>query len=109
MAEIGREVPLQLQVTIDTTGRMLIGSEIGAALTTVQALRPDVIGLNCATGPREMAEHLRYLTHHTDLPVSCLPNAGLPSVVEGRMHYDLPAKDLADYNARFITEISERM
>src|SRR4051794_5771442 len=109
MAEIGRDVPLQLQVTIENTGRMLIGSEIGAALTTVQALRPDVIGLNCATGPREMAEHLRYLTHHTTIPVACLPNAGLPSVVEGRMHYDLSPEELADFHARFITEIGVRV
>src|SRR3954454_20293158 len=109
MAEIGREVPLQIQVTIENTGRMLIGSEIGAALTTVQALRPDVVGLNCATGPREMAEHLRYLTHHTDIPVACLPNAGLPSVVEGRMHYDLSPEELADFHSRFITDIGVRI
>src|SRR5205807_682756 len=91
------------------TGRMLIGSEIGAALTTVRALRPDVIGLNCATGPREMAEHLRYLTHHTDIPVACLPNAGLPSVVDGRMHYDLSPEELADFHSRFITDIGVRV
>ena len=89
MADAGRELALQVQVTIETTGRMLMGSEIGAALTTLDALRPDVIGLNCATGPAEMGEHLRYLSAHSRLPLSCLPNAGLPSVVEGKMHYDL--------------------
>ncbi len=89
MADAGRQVPLQVQVTIETTGRMLMGSEIGAALTTLDALRPDVIGLNCATGPAEMGEHLRYLSAHSRVPISCLPNAGLPSVVEGKMHYDL--------------------
>src|ERR1700759_3135369 len=62
MAEAGRQVPIQVQVTIETTGRMLMGTEIGAALTTLDALRPDVIGLNCATGPAEMSEHLRYLS-----------------------------------------------
>jgi 5-methyltetrahydrofolate--homocysteine methyltransferase len=89
MADAGREVPLQVQVTIETTGRMLMGTEIGAALTTLDALRPDVIGLNCATGPAEMSEHLRYLSAAQPRPMSCLPNAGLPSVVDGKMHYDL--------------------
>jgi 5-methyltetrahydrofolate--homocysteine methyltransferase len=104
MAEVGRQVPLQVQVTIELTGRMLMGTEIGAALTTVDALRPDVFGLNCATGPQEMSEHLRYLSQHGRMPISCLPNAGLPSVVEGRMHYDLTPEDLADHHVRFITE-----
>src|SRR4051794_40264042 len=105
MASAGRTVPLQVQVTIELTGRMLPGTEIGAALTALGAMRPDVIGLNCATGPREMAEHLRYLVQHTDLPVSCLPNAGLPSVVDGKMHYDLTPTELADFHERFISEI----
>jgi 5-methyltetrahydrofolate--homocysteine methyltransferase len=105
MASMGREIPLQVQVTIELTGRMLPGTEIGAALTALGAMRPDVIGLNCATGPREMAEHLRYLVQHSELPVSCLPNAGLPSVVDGKMHYDLTPDELADYHHRFISEI----
>ena len=105
MADAGREVPLQVQVTIETTGRMLMGSEIGAALTTLDALRPDVIGLNCATGPAEMGEHLRYLSAHSRVPLSCLPNAGLPSVVEGKMHYDLTADQLAEHHRRFATEL----
>jgi 5-methyltetrahydrofolate--homocysteine methyltransferase len=105
MAAVGRPVPLQVQVTIEVTGRMLPGTEIGAALTAVDALRPDVIGLNCATGPQEMSEHLRYLSQHARTPISCLPNAGLPSVVEGRMHYDLTPEALADYHERFVTEL----
>ncbi|MDQ1394845.1 MAG: 5-methyltetrahydrofolate--homocysteine methyltransferase, partial [Acidimicrobiaceae bacterium] len=104
MASVGREVPIQVQVTMEVTGRMLPGTEIGAALTALEAMRPDVIGLNCATGPREMGEHLRYLSQHSILPISCLPNAGLPSVVEGRMHYDLTPDQLADYHERFVTE-----
>jgi 5-methyltetrahydrofolate--homocysteine methyltransferase len=104
MAKAGREVPIQVQVTIETTGRMLMGTEIGAALTTVAALRPDVIGLNCATGPAEMSEHLRYLSQHAPMPLSVLPNAGLPSVVDGHMHYDLTPSELADHHARFVTE-----
>ena len=104
MAEAGREIPLQVQVTIETTGRMLLGTEIGAALTTLAALRPDVVGLNCATGPAEMSEHLRYLSQRSPLPISVLPNAGLPSVVEGRMHYDLTPEQLAQHHARFVAE-----
>jgi 5-methyltetrahydrofolate--homocysteine methyltransferase len=104
MAGAGRTVPIQVQVTIELTGRMLMGTEIGAALTTLDALRPDVIGLNCATGPQEMSEHLRYLSQHCRTPISCLPNAGLPSVVEGHMHYDLTPGQLAEHQARFVTE-----
>jgi 5-methyltetrahydrofolate--homocysteine methyltransferase len=104
MAAAGRDVPLQVQVTIETTGRMLMGTEIGAALTTLDALRPDVVGLNCATGPVEMSEHLRYLSQRARTAISVLPNAGLPSVVDGHMHYDLTPGDLADHHARFVTE-----
>src|SRR5205823_4117419 len=91
--------------TVETTGRLLLGSEIGAALTSLEAMKPDVIGLNCATGPREMSEHLRYLSQHARVPISCLPNAGLPSIVEGRTHYDLSPQELADFHARFISDL----
>jgi 5-methyltetrahydrofolate--homocysteine methyltransferase len=104
MASAGRTVPLMVQVTVETTGRLLLGSEIGAALTTLEAMRPDVIGLNCATGPAEMTEHLRYLARHGRTFLSCLPNAGLPSVVDGHEHYDLTPEVLADAHERFVTE-----
>ena len=68
---------------------MLLGTEIGAALTALGAMRPDVFGLNCATGPGEMSEHLRHLSQQSPVPISCLPNAGLPSIVDGQTHYDL--------------------
>jgi 5-methyltetrahydrofolate--homocysteine methyltransferase len=105
MAAVGRQVPVQVQVTIELTGRMLPGTEIGAALVALDALRPDVIGINCATGPTEMHEHLRHLSQHCRVPISCLPNAGLPSVVDGKMHYDLTPDQLAEHHARFITEL----
>jgi 5-methyltetrahydrofolate--homocysteine methyltransferase len=105
MAAIGREVPIQVQVTMETTGRMLVGTEIGAALVALDAMRVDAIGLNCATGPGEMHEHLRHLSQHCTVPISCLPNAGLPSVVEGKMHYDLTPEQLAEHHARFVTEL----
>lgn len=81
-------VPVIAQVTIEIFGTMLNGTEIGAALTALAPFPIDVIGMNCGTGPRHMTESIRYLCENAPLPVSCLPNAGLPSVVDGRMHYD---------------------
>ena len=105
MAASGRTVPIQVQVTIETTGRMLVGTEIGAAYHALVAMKPDAIGINCATGPAEMQEHLRYLSANSDIPVSVLPNAGLPSVVDGRTHYDLTPEQLAEYHRRHVTEL----
>ncbi|MGD9704743.1 MAG: methionine synthase [Acidimicrobiia bacterium] len=101
----GRQIPLQVQVTMETTGRMLVGSEIGAALTVLTAMKPDVIGINCATGPTEMQEHLRYLSHNSTIPISVLPNAGLPSVVDGRTHYDLTAPELATFHRHHVEDL----
>ena len=84
---------------------MLPGTEIGAALCALEAMDVDVIGLNCATGPAEMCEPLRHLTGHATVPVSCLPNAGLPSVVDGAMHYDLTPEQLAEFHRQFVTEL----
>jgi 5-methyltetrahydrofolate--homocysteine methyltransferase len=81
-------VPVIAQVTIELFGTMLNGTEIGAALTALAPFPLDVIGMNCGTGPRHMTESIRYLCENAPLPVSVLPNAGLPSVVEGKMHYD---------------------
>lgn len=105
MKSAGRQVPIQIQVTIELTGRMLPGTEIGAAYNALRAMKPDAIGINCATGPSEMSEHLRYLSQHSDIPIACMPNAGLPSVVDGKMHYDLTPDQLAEYQHRFITEL----
>src|SRR6185503_1082482 len=97
-------LPIIVQVTVETTGRMLVGSEIGAALTALEAMQPDVIGMNCATGPAEMTEHLRYLAQHARTFLSALPNAGLPSVVDGHTHYDLTPDALAEAHERFVSE-----
>ena len=104
MARHGRIVPIQAQVTIELTGRMLPGTEIGAAITALAPLGIDVLGLNCATGPVEMYEPLRQLSVSAPMALSCLPNAGLPSVVDGKMHYDLSPESLAEHLARFVTE-----
>jgi 5-methyltetrahydrofolate--homocysteine methyltransferase len=105
MVELGHQIPLQVQVTIELTGRMLPGTEIAAALCTLEAMQADVIGLNCATGPAEMGEALRHLSANSTVPISCSPNAGLPRVVDGAMHYDLTPEQLADFHHRFVSEL----
>ena len=105
MKIVGRDVPIQVQVTMETTGRMLVGTEIGAALVALEAMRPDVIGINCATGPSEMQEHLRHLSQHATMPISVLPNAGLPSVVDGRTHYDLTPAELASFHRHHVEDL----
>jgi 5-methyltetrahydrofolate--homocysteine methyltransferase len=105
MRAAGRHIPIQVQVTIELTGTMLPGTEIGAALCALEAMDIDLIGLNCATGPSEMFEPLRHLTAHASIPVTCLPNAGLPSVVDGAMHYDLTPEQLAEFHRQFVSEL----
>ena len=105
MSRIGRKVPVQAQVTMEATGRMLPGTEIGAALAAIDPMRPDVFGINCATGPAEMTEHLRHLSAHSRMPIAVIPNAGLPEVRDGAVCYDLSPAELAHHHARFITEL----
>jgi 5-methyltetrahydrofolate--homocysteine methyltransferase len=100
----GVDIPIIAQVTIETTGTMLLGSEIGAALTALEPLGIDVIGLNCATGPAEMSEHLRYLAQHARVPISCMPNAGLPELGADGAVYPLQPEQLADAHDTFTTE-----
>jgi len=104
MAELGREVPIFCTVTIETTGTMLVGSDIAAAVTTLEALPVDVIGLNCATGPDLMQESVRFLGRTTTRQVMVMPNAGLPRNVGGHAVYDLTPAELARFQARFIDE-----
>ncbi|MFF3487105.1 methionine synthase [Streptomyces sp. NPDC002701] len=101
---LGADLPLIVSVTVETTGTMLLGSEIGAALTALEPLGIDMIGLNCATGPAEMSEHLRYLARHSRVPLSCMPNAGLPVLGKNGAHYPLTAPELADAQETFVTE-----
>ncbi len=100
----GTNLPLICSVTVETTGTMLLGSEIGAALTALEPLGIDMIGLNCATGPAEMSEHLRYLARHSRIPLSCMPNAGLPVLGKDGAHYPLSAGELADAQETFVRE-----
>ncbi|WP_327091889.1 methionine synthase [Nonomuraea sp. NBC_01738] len=104
IADAGRDVPIIAQVTIETNGAMLLGSEIGAALTAIEPLGVDVIGLNCATGPAEMSEHLRYLARHSRLRLSCMPNAGLPVLTSDGAYYPLTPGELSDAHDAFARD-----
>src|SRR5690625_3595710 len=102
MRELDRKVPIIAHVTVETTGTMLMGSEIGAALTALEPLGIDMIGLNCATGPDEMSEHLRYLSNNSPIPVSVMPNAGLPVLGKDGATYPLTAPELASALRDFV-------
>ncbi|MFJ6726755.1 methionine synthase [Streptomyces sp. NPDC091281] len=103
-ANAGVDVPLIVSVTVETTGTMLLGSEIGAALTALEPLGIDMIGMNCATGPAEMSEHLRYLARNARIPLACMPNAGLPVLGKDGATYPLTASELADAQENFVRD-----
>jgi 5-methyltetrahydrofolate--homocysteine methyltransferase len=100
----GRNVALQVQITLEASGTMLLGSEIGAALAVLEVFQPDVIGLNCATGPAEMNDAVRFLCQNSTTPISVLPNAGLPHNEGGHAVYKLTPAELASWLHRFVTE-----
>ncbi len=100
--QTGQSLPIQAQVTLDTTGRMLFGTDIAAALTILEGLPIDVIGLNCSTGPEHMRQPIEFLGEHAPLPVSCIPNAGLPLNVDGEAVYPLEPEPFAEALAEFI-------
>ncbi|MET9021107.1 methionine synthase [Actinopolymorpha sp. NPDC004070] len=104
IAKLGADVPVIASVTVETTGAMLLGSEIGAALTALEPLGVDVIGLNCATGPAEMSEHLRYLAQHSSTLLSCMPNAGLPELTSDGARYPLTPEELANAHESFVAD-----
>ncbi|HQT84235.1 MAG: methionine synthase [Acidiphilium sp. 37-64-53] len=103
-AELKRDIPIFVQVTVETTGTLLVGPDIAAAATVIHALDIPLIGLNCATGPQEMAEHVRYLSQNWPGLISIQPNAGLPELVDGATHYPLGAAELASWMERFVLE-----
>jgi 5-methyltetrahydrofolate--homocysteine methyltransferase len=103
--KLNRYIPTMAQVTIETTGTMLVGTDISAVVTALQPYDIDVLGMNCATGPQEMAEHIRYLSHHSPFYISCLPNAGIPENVGGKAHYHLSPEDLAAHLKHFVKDL----
>jgi 5-methyltetrahydrofolate--homocysteine methyltransferase len=104
IATAGRPVALQVQVTLDTSGRMLLGTDIGAALTTLEALKADVIGLNCSTGPEHMRQPIRFLGENSRLPISVIPNAGIPHNEGGSAVYPLEPGPFAEQLEEFVRE-----
>src|SRR5271170_998052 len=99
-----KDTPILVQVTIETTGSLLVGADIAAAATIVEALGVPMIGLNCATGPREMAEHVKWLGENWPGFISVQPNAGLPELVAGHAQYPLGAAELTQWLERFVLE-----
>ncbi|MEU5916542.1 methionine synthase [Streptomyces sp. NPDC004288] len=104
MDSLGISVPLICSLAFETTGVMLLGSEIGAALTALEPLGIDLIGLNCSTGPAEMSEHLRYLARHSRTPLMCMPNAGLPVLTKDGAYFPLTAPEMADAQENFVRD-----
>ncbi|MGH3980258.1 MAG: homocysteine S-methyltransferase family protein, partial [Pseudonocardiaceae bacterium] len=109
MAAEGVAVPIICHVTVETTGTMLLGTEIGAALTALEPLGVDLIGLNCATGPAEMSEHLRQLSRHARIPLSVMPNAGLPQLGAQGAVYPLTPDELAEAMVTFVREFGVQL
>ncbi|MEP6496145.1 MAG: homocysteine S-methyltransferase family protein [bacterium] len=108
--EIGRRVAVQAQVTLDTSGRMLLGTDIASAMTTLEALQVDVIGLNCSTGPEHMREPIRFLAAGSSRPVSCIPNAGLPlNTGTGDAIYPLEPEPMAQMLGEFVEQFGVRI
>jgi 5-methyltetrahydrofolate--homocysteine methyltransferase len=103
-AEAGADIPIFVQVTVETTGTLLVGPDIAAAATVINALDVPLIGLNCATGPQEMAEHVKFLAENWEGFISIQPNAGLPELVDGQTRYPLSPEEMAMWVERFIVE-----
>ncbi|MEO7822164.1 MAG: methionine synthase [Gemmatimonadaceae bacterium] len=109
-AELGHRIPIQAQVTLDVSGRMLLGTDIASAMTTLEALKVDVIGLNCSTGPEHMREPIRYLSEHATVPLSVIPNAGLPlNTGVGEAVYPLEPQPMAKALSEFVKDFGVRI
>src|SRR5437764_1754489 len=109
MRKAGKRLPVTVQVTLQESGTMLLGTEIGAALTALEPFDVDILGLNCATGPKEMNDAVRYLALNSTKQVSVLPNAGLPQNEGGNAVYKLTAQELADYHKHFVQDYGVRI
>jgi len=103
-AKHNKILPIMVQVTVETTGTLLVGSDIAAAATIIEALGVDSMGLNCATGPQEMADHVRWLSKNWPRKISVLPNAGLPEMHQGHVHFPLSPDEMSKWLERFLKE-----
>lgn len=104
LEELGRELPVLVSVTMERQGTMLVGSDIAAICATLEPFPIFSLGLNCATGPSDMASHIRYLGHNWPHRISCMPNQGLPEVVNGKTHYPMTPEDFARHMCQFIEQ-----
>ncbi len=104
-SKTGQRRPLMVSITMETTGTMLVGSDIAAALAILEPFPIDVLGLNCATGPEQMKEHVRYLSEHSPFVVSCIPNAGLPENIGGVAHYRLTPVEMKMQLLHFVEDL----
>ncbi len=102
--DTGSNVAVQAQIFLDLSGKMLLGTEVPAVIATLEAMPVDVIGLNCSTGPEHMREAIEYLTKHSRLPISCIPNAGLPLEVDGETVYPMEPEPFARILSEFVRE-----
>jgi 5-methyltetrahydrofolate--homocysteine methyltransferase len=109
MRKAGKRLPIQVQVTLQESGTMLLGTEIGGALTALEPLDIDIIGMNCATGPAEMNDAVRYLGFNSTKEISVLPNAGLPQNEGGHAVYKLKPEELAQYHKHFVQDYGVRV
>ncbi len=100
-----KRVPVIVSVTIESMGTMLLGTEISAALTSIEPYDVDVIGINCATGPKEMSEHVRTLVETSPKPVFVMPNAGMPENIGGHAHYHLSPEEMVQYLSHFVKDL----
>ena len=105
----GKRIPLMVSVTMETTGQMLIGSDISSITTILEPFNIDILGLNCATGPEEMKDHIKYLSQHSPFHISCIPNAGLPENVGGKAHYRLTPMELKFQLSHFINDLGVQL
>jgi 5-methyltetrahydrofolate--homocysteine methyltransferase len=104
LAEKNKDIPIVVQVTLDINQKMLLGTDVAAALTTLDCLDVDIIGMNCSTGPSEMTESVRFLCNNTNKFVSCIPNAGLPVNVNGKAEYKLSPEEFTKYLTSFVKD-----
>lgn len=104
MHKTQKTLPLMVQVTVETTGTLLVGTDIAAAATVIEALGVDILGMNCATGPQEMADHVKWLSQNWPKKISVLPNAGLPEMHNGHVHFPLSPDEMALWMERFLKE-----
>lgn len=104
LADVGREVPVLVSVTMERQGTMLVGSDVAAICATLEPFPIFSLGLNCATGPADMVSHIRYLSHNWPGRISCMPNQGLPEVIDGKTFYPMTPDEFTEHMCRFIEQ-----